>query len=287
MLLGCHLSIKGGIDKSIDRANDLGINTLQIFSHNPRRWKIPPLKEKEKKLFCKKFEESNLIYVTVHTSYLINLASPSDDLYHKSVETLKQEISRADELGIEYVVTHIGAYRRGGINPGIKRAAKALSQISPLLNNTKTGVKLLLENTAGAGTTVGHDFGQIGRILDGAPVKDELIGFCFDTAHGLAAGYDITTEQGLEETLGQIEREFAHCKLKLIHLNDSKYEKGSRKDRHEHIGKGHIGLEAFKNIINHPRLSNLPYILETPKTFGNHTDADRFNLAQVLDLSST
>ncbi len=284
MLLGCHLSINGGVDKSIDRANDLGINALQIFSHNPRRWKIRPLGEKEKKLFCKKFEKSDLGYIVIHTSYLINLASPANDLRRKSVKLLKQEIARADQLGIEHVVTHIGAYRRGQIEEGIKRAAKALSKIGPLLNSTKTEVKLLLENTAGAGTTIGYDFKQIAKILSGSHVEDELIGFCFDTAHGLAAGYDVATKQGLEEALGQIESTLTHWKLELIHLNDSKYEKGSRKDRHEHIGRGHIGLGGFKNIINHPKLINLPYILETPKTFDNHTDADRFNLDQVLNL---
>lgn len=287
MLLGCHLSIRGGVDKSIDRANELGINALQIFSHNPRQWRFPPLKEQEKKLFYQKRQQSNLKYITVHTSYLINLASPDHDLRHKSVKLLKQEIARADQLSIGYVVTHIGAYRRGGIDGGIKRATKALSEIGPFLNSTKTGVKLLLENTAGAGTTLGYHIEQIGSILEGTSVEDDLFGFCFDTAHGLAAGYDIATQEGLEETLAQMESTLPHWKLQLIHLNDSKYEMGSRKDRHEHIGRGHIGLKGFKNIINHPKLADLPYILETPKNCDNYIDADRFNLDQVLNLSST
>lgn len=284
MLLGCQLSIARGIEKSIDKAQKLGINALQIFSHNPRSWTMRPLKEGEDKIFIRKREESDIQYVVIHTSYLINLASPLDDLYRKSIKILKQEIRRADQLKVKNVVTHIGAHRGQGLKSGIKRVAKALKKLKKYLDETKTGVKLLLENTAACGTTVGSDFNQIGNILKLAQLEEKSVGVCLDTAHGLSSSYDLVTKEGIEETLRQLNDQIGHSRLELIHLNDSKYKMGSRKDGHEHIGKGHIGPKGFKNLINHPKLMHLPFILETPKTFSDGSDADRTNLDRVLKL---
>lgn len=284
MLLGCHLSIAGGIDKSIDRAQNLGINALQIFSHNPRSWGMRPLKEGEDSTFILKRKACDIEYAVIHTSYLINLASPEDDLYRKSIEILKQEIDRADRLQIKHIVTHIGAHRGQGLKDGINRAGCALLSLREYLSGTKTGVKLLLENTAGSGTTVGSTFSQLKKLFDIAQFDNNLLGFCFDTAHALACGYDLFTNKGLEDTISQMGSDIGYCKLGLIHLNDSKYEIGSRKDGHEHIGKGHIGIGGLKGLINHPRLRHLPFILETPKTFRDGSSADEANLNRVLAI---
>ncbi len=265
MLLGCHLSISGGLHRAFEQAEKLRINAMQIFSHNARSWRMKPLSPEEIESFKSKWAESAVQYIVIHTSYLINLASSKPDVYEKSVQALIEEIERAGRLGIPHVNTHVGAHLGAGIEEGLQRIVAALDQVleSPEAQQYPD-VMVLLENDAGTGSSLGARFEELGLILDNVS-HAERFGVCFDTCHGFAAGYDFTSPGGLESVLTQMERAFGMERLKLIHANDSKHPLGSRRDRHEHIGRGHIGLEGFRSVVNHPRLLDLPFILETPK----------------------
>lgn len=288
MLLGCHLSIAGGLDKAIDKAQALKINALQVFSHSARSWRMSPLRPDDARRFIERRRNSPIEYMVIHTGYLINLASPKEAIYKLSIRALREEVKRAGELGISHINTHIGAHVGAGKEFGLKRVAQALNIItsSPEAKEAPT-VKILLENSSGEGTELGARLDELGLISDN--IKDmSRIGVCIDTCHAFSAGYDLTQPARLEEMLDEIENSFGLERLKLIHLNDSKFGLGSRKDRHEHIGRGFIGLEGFKFIINHPKLRELPFILETPKEMSEqeklNSRADRMNLDAVRGL---
>ncbi|MCF7889942.1 deoxyribonuclease IV [Candidatus Bipolaricaulota bacterium] len=283
MLLGAHMSIAGGIDSSVDRAADFEMNALQIFSHNVRSWDTRELTEEEIEGFKKKREEFGVDYAVVHTSYLLNLASPKEDLWEKSKKGLVEEIRRAHLLDIPAINTHIGAHTGSGLETGIDRLVEALKEIETTDVFENSSVKVLLENTAGEGTKLGSDFAELGEVLDKLDYPDRY-GVCIDTCHGFAAGYDFATEAGLEETLEEFDREVGLNKLDLIHLNDSVGERGLHKDRHTHIGRGEIGNEGFAAVVNHPDTRKLPFILETPKEKLDGIEADRVNLDKVMDL---
>ncbi len=288
MLLGCHLSIAGGLDKAIDRAEGLGINALQIFSHNARSWRMGALKPGEAERFIARRQKSPVEYTVIHTIYLINLASPDEKNFEQSVQALIQEVARAGALRIEAVNTHIGAHTGSGQEAGLRRVVAALDRV---LGNSEVqaapNVKILLENDAGEGTALGVTFEELEMIFEGVR-QPERLGVCFDTCHAFAAGYDFRTPKGLEEMLSECERSMGLERLQLIHVNDSKYPLGARRDRHEHIGRGHIGLEGFRPLINHPQLRDLPFVLETPKELGEKnklgSEADPINLAAVRGL---
>lgn len=288
MFLGCHLSIAGGLHKAIERAEELGTNALQIFSHNARSWTIKPLSEGDARKFRQAQSESSVEYVVIHTSYLINLASPKEDVYRKSVEALREEIERAGRLDIPHVNTHVGAHLGSGVEAGLQRIARALDEVfrSPEAHD-HPDVLVLLENDAGTGTSLGATFDELGAIIDNTR-EGERLGVCFDTCHGYAAGYDFTSAEGLEEILGTLERKVGLERLKLIHVNDSKHPLGSRKDRHEHIGRGRIGREGFRRLVNHSRLRDLPFVLETPKADTEreklNSDMDPVNLEAIREL---
>lgn len=264
------------------------INALQIFSHSARSWRMSKLSPDNARRFIERKQNSFIEYVVIHTGYLINLASPKDELYKLSIQALREEVKRAGELNIPHVNTHIGAHVGAGIEYGLKRVAQALNEIlsSPEAQEAPS-VKILLENSAGEGTELGARLDEFGLILDN--IKDMgRIGVCMDTCHAFSAGYDLTKPEGLEEMITQMDHYVGLERLQLIHLNDSKHELGSRKDRHEHIGRGFIGLESFKLIINHPKLRDLPFILETPKELDEKekldSRADRMNLDTVRSL---
>ncbi|MGQ9477035.1 MAG: deoxyribonuclease IV [Candidatus Bipolaricaulia bacterium] len=284
MLLGCHLSIAGGLEGVFSQAEALGINALQIFSHNARSWKMDELKPQEAERFRQRWQESRVEYIVIHTIYLINLASPEEELYRRSIAAVAAELERAAALGIAQVNTHIGAHKGLGPKRGLARAEAALQEILERTSTLK--VKLLLENTAGEGTVLGSDFRELGALLRVA--GPERLGLCFDTCHGFAAGYNLATAEGLEETLEELDRTAGLERLALVHLNDSQYRRGSHKDRHQHIGEGEIGLAGFRNIVNHPALRELPFILETPKLAYEDerldSDADEINLERVRRL---
>lgn len=290
MLLGCHLSIAGGLEGVFSQAEALGINALQIFSHNARSWKMGELLPGEAERFRRRWRASRVEYIVIHTIYLINLASPEEGLYHRSIEAVVQELKRAAALGIEQVNTHIGAHKGLGREWGLLRARAALEEI--LARTSGLPVKLLLENTAGEGTVLGSDFRELAFLLEAEARQrrrgPERLGVCLDTCHALAAGYDLATAEGLEATLAELDRAVGLERLCLVHLNDSQHKRGSHKDRHQHIGEGEIGLEGFRNIVNHPALRELPFILETPQLAYEDerldSDADEINLERIRRL---
>jgi deoxyribonuclease-4 len=286
MLLGCHLSIAGGLEEVFSQAEELGINALQIFSHNARSWKMGELRPGEAERFRQRWQASRVEYIVIHTIYLINLASPEEGLYRRSIEAVVKELERAAQLGIPQVNTHIGAHKGLGPEWGLRRARAALEEV--LSRTEGLPVKLLLENTAGEGTVLGSAFRELAYLLEADDRGRGRLGVCLDTCHALAAGYELATAEGLEETLAELDRAVGLERLALVHLNDSQYKRGSHKDRHQHIGEGEIGLEGFRNIVNHPALRELPFILETPKLAYEDerldSDADEINLERVRRL---
>ncbi|MBI3460878.1 deoxyribonuclease IV [Candidatus Acetothermia bacterium] len=283
MILGCHLSIAGGADKAIDLAEQLDNNALQIFSHNARSWKMGSLKDGEAERFIERRKNSSIEYVVIHTIYLINLGSPDSKIFPLSVKALQDEVKRAGELGIEHVNTHIGAHMSSGEAAGLKRVAQALEEVFASDEaGSAPDVKVLLEICSGGGTELGWRFEEFSVILDNLKAKSaKRVGVCLDTCHALCAGYAVHTAEGLDKTVKELDKMVGLDKLDLIHLNDSKHPLGSRKDRHEHIGKGFIGLDGFKRIVNHPALRDKPFILETPK---DDDSSDPMNLAQARKL---
>lgn len=276
MRLGVHVSIAGKIYESVDRAIALKCNTFQIFSRNPRGWQKATFSIKGAEIFKQKRLNSKIFPVVIHIPYLINLTSPDESLWQRSIRAYIEDIKNADILGVEYFVTHLGSHRGLGERFGICRFANAINII---IKEARPEVKILLENTAGSGNSLGYKFEHLKMIM--AKVYTENIGVCLDTAHTFEAGYPINTKIGLDKTLKEFDSIVGLNRLKVIHLNDSKTNFNSKVDRHWHIGKGKLGIEAFKRIVNHPNLFKLPFILETPK---NTDRDDRNNLAVVKKI---
>jgi len=284
MRLGCHLSIAKGFAGAIDAAEALGNNALQIFSHNASSWQMKPISPEAGAAFRERREGSSVTYVVIHTMYLLNLAGPDEALFERSVDALEEEVRRADMLGIEHLVTHLGAHKGSGQAAGVARIADALDRVvASKAFEHASNLTLLLENTAGTGTTMGASFAELGAIID-AVSDASRIGICLDTCHAFAAGYELRTAEGLAQTLGSFDREVGLSRLNLVHLNDSKYPLAARRDRHAHIGQGEIGEQGLSLIVNHPALRELPFILETPKEIDGQQDADRINLGRVRSL---
>lgn len=278
MKLGCHIKISGGLVKAVDRASDRGCEIMQIFVSNPRGWKQSDMLPDDIALFRSRCEEEGILPVFVHTIYLINLAAPDDGVWNRSINSLVMNMEAADRVGSAAVVTHLGSHGGEGEEFGIQRIIKALETA---LSRGNGRVPVLLETTAGSGNSVGHAFGQLGRILR-AFSGDERLGLCFDTCHAFAAGYELRTPEGLDETLGELDREVGLERLQLVHANDSKGDRGSRLDRHQHIGEGLLGMEAFRHMVNHPAMRDLPWILETPEMT---VECDRENLRRIRSLA--
>jgi apurinic endonuclease (APN1) len=275
--IGVHVSIAGKIWESLERAKALGCNAMQIFSRNPRSWQASEFDPSDIENFKKLKRDYDIAPVAVHIPYIINLATPVDGLYKRSIVAYIEDIARADVLGAEYVVTHLGSHVGTGEDSGIKRFSAALNQI---INKTRSKTMILLENTAGSGSCIGYKFEHIKRMIDQLD-RPERVGICLDTAHTFEAGYDIKTKAGLEKTLKDFDKLVGLDKIKVVHFNDSLSVFSSHVDRHQHIGKGNIGLQAMGRIINHPKLKNAAFILETPKM----TDKDdKRNLAVVRKL---
>ena len=262
MLLGIHVSGINKIYEALDRAAELGCNTMQAFSRNPQRWREDFLTPQEIGEFNRRQEILKIKPVFIHIPYLINLASPNPKLYNVSIEAYIEDILEAHTIKADYIVTHMGSHKETTEAAGLKRLTAALNTILDKTKAAKVGI--LLENTTGSGSWLGYKFTHQRIVLQGLENK-ERVGMCLDTAHAYLAGYDIATKEGLEAMLGEIDQTVGISLIKLIHLNDAKDKLGSKYDRHEHIGKGHIGVEGMKRIINHPKLKNIPFILETPK----------------------
>jgi len=260
--LGAHQSIAGGIDKALRRGEETGCDVIQLFTKNANQWRVRPLLSDAIEAFRQARQETGVRPVAAHDSYLINLASPDEGLYKRSLEALWEEMERAEALGLPYLVIHPGSHRGSGEGEGLYGIARAIN----LLHQRGAGmrVQILLETTAGQGATLGYRFEHFARVI-GMIEEDERVGVCLDTSHVFAAGYDIRTPGGYEATLEEFDRIIGLDRLKLVHLNDSKAAVGTRVDRHEHIGQGHLGLEPFHLLLQDPRLADLPFILETPK----------------------
>ncbi len=277
-LLGAHMSIAGGIHLAFERAQQAGCRTLQIFLKNSNQWRAKALTEQDQALFSEARARSGIAPVVAHSSYLINLATPDRSLHGKSVEALVEELERANYLGVPAVVLHPGAHKDSGEAAGIAAVAQGLNAA---FERVPPPVTVLLENTAGQGSSVGHRFEQLGAILEG--VRDAgRIGFCLDTCHLFAAGYDIGTEAGYRRTMRAFDRLIGKEKIRAFHVNDSRKPLGSRVDRHTHIGQGCIGLEAFRCLVNDRRFAAVPKILETPKD--EDLELDRMNLSTLRSL---
>ena len=278
-LLGAHMSIAGGIPKSLDRAVDVGCNVLQIFVKNNNQWRGRALHDPEVQEFRQRQAESRIRQVVAHDSYLINLASPKPALWERSIAAFLDEMDRCERLGLSHLVTHPGAHVGAGETWGIDRIASALNRI--LEKTASYQVKIALETTAGQGTTLGHRFQHLRDILAGCGDPEQIV-VCMDTCHVFAAGYDIRTEEGYVAVMEQFDQIVGLDKLEVLHFNDSKRSLGSRVDRHDHIGQGKIGKEGFRWFLNDPRLVRVPKLLETPKE--NQGEADRRNLKVLRSL---
>lgn len=275
--VGVHVSIAGSLDLAVDRAKDAGCDIFQMFSRNPRGWSFKPQTDDDAGLFRSKVKTTGIMPVD-HMPYLPNLASPKPDIYEKSVDTLTAELERCGKLKIPYLVTHLGHHLGDGIAGGRMRVIKA---ISTALEKTDNDVMLLLENTAGEKNSVGSSFEHIRGILDELDFPGRL-GVCFDTCHAFAAGYELRTEEGLTGTLAQFDEQVGLRNLRIIHLNDTKGDRGSGLDRHEHIGMGFIGEEGMRGILHHKALRQIPFICETPV---DERRDDRGNIAKVRELA--
>jgi deoxyribonuclease IV len=260
--LGAHLSIAGGLPRAVDRAEASGCRALQIFTKSAGQWRARELPPEEIALFRRRVRQTKIRPVVAHNSYLINVAAADTALRRKSIAALREELDRAESLGLDGLVMHPGSYTSGTERGGLRLIADALAAILESRPNGRT--RILLEQTAGQGTNLGHRFEHLAEIIErlgGSP----RVGVCLDTCHLLTAGYDICSEEGYRETFRQFGSLVGFRRLKAFHLNDSKKPCASRVDRHEHIGKGCIGVEPFRWLVNDPRFATLPMLLETPK----------------------
>jgi deoxyribonuclease-4 len=260
--LGAHLSIAGGLPRAVDRAEASGCQALQIFTKSAGQWRARELPPEEIALFRRRIRQTKIRPVVAHNSYLINLAATDRALRVRSIEALGDELDRAEALALDGLVMHPGSYTSGTEAGGLMLIADGLASVLAARPNGRT--RVLLEHTAGQGTNLGHRFEHLAEIIDrlgGSP----RLGVCLDTCHLLAAGYDICSREGYDETFRQFGRIVGLARLKAFHLNDSKKPCASRVDRHEHIGQGCLGLEPFRWILNDRRFARLPMLLETPK----------------------
>lgn len=279
MRLGAHESIAGGVYKAFDRAQSVGCEALQIFVKPNRSWAMPPVTEEDVARFHARAAETGIRPVVAHSSYLLNLSSPREELWRRSIDTLVRELKRCQALGLRWLVLHPGAHVGMGEEAGLTRMAEALGDVHAATAGMRSGI--LLETTAGQGTRLGYRFEHLSWLLEHTP-QGERLGVCLDTCHMFAAGYELRTPKGYATTMAAFERLIGLERLKAVHLNDSKGALGSRRDRHEHIGEGHIGLAGFRHVLNDARMGELPGLLETPK--GDDLQADRENLATLRRL---
>lgn len=284
--LGAHMSISGGLPRAIDRAAATGCDALQIFSKSSNQWRARPLPDAEVEQFRARAAETGVGPIVAHASYLINLASPDRTLRRRSIGALADELRRADLLGLLGVVLHPGAYTTSTEADGLQRIADGIGEA--LSARSGAGARLLLEHTAGQGTVLGHRFEQLRAIIDRLDASD-AVGICLDTCHLVGAGYDIVSAAGYADVFDQFDRILGFGRLEAFHLNDSKKPLGSRLDRHDHIGRGCIGVEPFRRLLRDPRFAGLPMLLETPKAESSGAaagDADPMDVENLTLLRS-
>ena len=262
ILLGAHMSIGGGAHMSILRARSIECTAMQIFVKNNMQWFARPLTREEIRAFCNHTQRGELLSIFAHANYLINLAATNPQFHANSLRALGEELTRAHQLQLPFLVLHPGAHLGAGEEAGLEKIIASIDRVFAKIPKVKT--KIALETTAGQGSCLGHRFEHIAHIIENVREPERLC-VCLDTAHIFAGGYDIGSEAGVRKTFREFERVIGLDRLAAIHLNDSKTPRGSRVDRHEHIGKGQIGLEAFRFIMRDRRLKKIPKVLETPK----------------------
>lgn len=280
-LLGAHMSIAGGYHEAIERARAAGCRCVQLFTKNNNQWRAKEILASESQIFQEKLVRRKITHPLSHSSYLINLASPRDELWKKSIDGMVVEVIRAATLGIPYVVLHPGAHMESEEDAGLRRATKGLNEVFRQTRTLTTGI--LLETTAGQGTCLGHRFEHLRTLIDQSR-HPERLATCFDTCHVFAAGYPLGTEQDYQATMAAFDALIGVEQIKAFHLNDSAKPLGSRVDRHAHIGRGLIGSHAFRQLLNDPRFVHVPKYLETPKGVEAGKDLDRINLARLRRL---
>lgn len=279
MYLGAHMSIAGGLHRAVERISSLEGTALQIFTRNQRQWRIPPLGESDIRAFRERWADWGDYPVGAHDSYLINLASPKREQRARSIETFAKELWRVEALSVPYLITHPGSHLGAGVEAGISTYVEALDEAIALSSTSE--VMVLLENTAGQGTNLGSTFEQLASIFERSRHAGRL-GICFDTCHAFAAGFELRTERGYDETFRHIDSVVGCRHIHFFHLNDSAYPLGSRRDRHQHIGEGHIGAFGFEMVLRDARFEGKAKVIETPKEGG--TAADRRNLRLLRSL---
>ncbi len=288
MRLGAHISSAGGVYKAFARADEVGCDTMLVFTKSNRRWHAKPLTEKDISAYQTAQDEyENIFPVTVHASYLINIASPDSEIWEKSYKALKVEVERAGALGIPLITFHPGSYVSSDEQAGLAAIAGGVQRLLEETTDSAPETTICLETMAGQGTNLGNRFEHLAQVLEACGDSSRL-GVCFDTCHVFAAGYDIRTPETYEATLDEFDRVVGLSQIKVFHFNDSKYDLGEGKDRHEHIGEGYIGLQGFANFINDPRWKDHAAHIETPKKEkddqGNEIEMDPINLAALHDL---
>lgn len=286
MKVGAHVSVSSSkathddekppydnIANAVWRQRQVGGNCGQIFTHSPQVWQDPDVGEQEATDFRDGSATENLGPWVIHSSYLVNLCTPKDDLRAKSIDSMQKEVDAAAKLDIPYVNVHLGAHTGAGVDAGLDNAASALDEL-----DVPEGVTVLVESDAGSGTKLGGDFEHLAEVLDRS---DQDLDVCVDTAHAFAAGYDLSSAEAVEETVAEFDDVVGLEHLECIHLNDSKHDCGTNKDEHAHIGEGRIGEEGMETIVNHPDLEDVPLVLETP-----HEDGKGFawNVERVREL---
>jgi deoxyribonuclease-4 len=275
------MSIGGGVDKAFDRGEQVGCDAMQIFTKNSNQWRAAPLADEVVERYHRRQTETGITPVVAHSSYLLNLATPDDDLWHKSLDALVVELERCEVLRIPYLVIHPGSHMGSGEEAGIRRIAEALNGAHHRLPDAR--VKVTLETTAGQGDHLGYRFEQLAAMIEATEAGDRLA-VCYDTCHTLSAGYDFRTAEGYADVFRQFDSIIGLDRLTVFHLNDSVKEAGSRRDRHAHIGEGYVGLDGFRRLVNDPRFENVPMLLETNKSEDMHEDVENLRRLRALTV---
>jgi len=273
MHVGAHVSVAGGVDNAVERELDIGGNCGQIFTTSPQVWQEPTIDDEEAAGFSDGSAESDLGPWVIHSAYLVNLATPKEDLREKSKSSMQAELDAAARLGIEYVNVHLGAHTGAGVEGGLDNAAGVIDSLE-----VPDGVTLLIESDAGSGTKLGGEFEHLAGVIDRTETDIEV---CLDTAHAFSAGYDLASERAVEESLATFDDVVGFESLACVHLNDSKHACGTNKDEHAHIGEGEIGEEGMEAFVNHEAIRDLPLVLETPTENGK---SFAWNIDRVREL---
>ncbi len=271
--IGAHTSIAGGVPNAVDEQLDYGGTCGQIFTHSPQVWQDPNIGDEEAERFRDVAAEHDVGPWVIHSSYLVNLCTPKDDLREKSIDSMQKEVDAAAKLSIPYVNVHLGAHTGAGVENGLDNAASALEEL-----DVPDGVTVLVESDAGSGTKLGASFEELAGVLERCSLELDV---CLDTAHLFAAGYDLSTPDGVDETFAAFDDAVGLEHLACVHLNDSKHDCGTNRDEHAHVGEGKIGEAGMRAFVNHDAVEGVPFVLETPTEGGKSYG---WNIERVREL---